>query len=255
MNIGKRIKRKREELGISQRELARRIEMSGQMISKIEAGLSTPSIETINKISSIFNVPITYFLEDSTEESFTYKLICAIEKSYKDKYDTSAIKDIFQVLSNDLDINYEDFDNFQIKKTVCTKSTHGSYVFNQIENDNFNKKNNFPIDLIEKLLNYYNALDNYEFEKFCLEANNNFDINAEIKKIINEMLPEFQTEEQKNLNINQYYRYLELRILELAASSDISISKSTRKKIVSDIDSFVEFQIYKLKNNWAENRK
>lgn len=57
------IKQERERLGISQRELARRIHMSGQMISKIERGETTPSIETLVKIGSVLNVPIHRFFE------------------------------------------------------------------------------------------------------------------------------------------------------------------------------------------------
>lgn len=53
------LKKNREEADISQRELARRINMSGQMISKIERGETTPSLDTLNKIASALDVPVS----------------------------------------------------------------------------------------------------------------------------------------------------------------------------------------------------
>lgn len=69
-NIKENIKEKRERLGISQRELARRIEMSGQMISKIESGSTSPSIETLQLIANALEVSIKDLLEDNTEYDF-----------------------------------------------------------------------------------------------------------------------------------------------------------------------------------------
>lgn len=52
------IKRIRKSNHISQRELARKIDMSGQMISKIERGETTPSMETLNKIAKALNTNV-----------------------------------------------------------------------------------------------------------------------------------------------------------------------------------------------------
>lgn len=53
--IGKNVSRLRESLSISQRELARRVGMSGQMISKIENDLSNPSVDTLNRLAEALN--------------------------------------------------------------------------------------------------------------------------------------------------------------------------------------------------------
>lgn len=56
------IKRIRENNHISQRELARRINMSSQMISKIERGETTPSLETLNKIAEALDIKVDELL-------------------------------------------------------------------------------------------------------------------------------------------------------------------------------------------------
>lgn len=56
--IGKNVTKYREALSISQRELARRVGISGQMVSKIENDLTNPSMETLNKIAIALNCTI-----------------------------------------------------------------------------------------------------------------------------------------------------------------------------------------------------
>lgn len=276
MNIGEKIKEKREKLGISQRELARRIEMSGQMISKIESGSSTPSIDTINKIAAILNVQVSALLDDNNEESFSYKLICDIEKACITKSKGSIPHDIFQVLSDDLEIDYQDFDDFQIKKAIYTKDNNGSYIYDQIVNENLNKTKDLPISHIRKLLAYYNDLDNYNFRKLCLNIfYDNIPVKAEIKKVISEFLrnnnndlnkdiedysefmPENMDKKHKNYNTSEYYRYLEIRIMELAANSNMNINNDTTNEIIKNIDALIDFELYKLKtkvNSSKENQ-
>lgn len=63
MLLAENIKRIRTEKGISQRELARRINMSGQMISKIEKSETSPSIETLSKIAKTLDVSVNDLLD------------------------------------------------------------------------------------------------------------------------------------------------------------------------------------------------
>jgi transcriptional regulator with XRE-family HTH domain len=49
-DIGSRLRKERERVGISQRELARRIGLSASMISQIESGQSKPSVSTLYAI-------------------------------------------------------------------------------------------------------------------------------------------------------------------------------------------------------------
>lgn len=56
--IGKNVAKFRTNMKLSQRELARRTGISGQMISKIEHNLTQPSLETLKKIAAALNVSL-----------------------------------------------------------------------------------------------------------------------------------------------------------------------------------------------------
>ena len=61
--IGNRIKECRMKSGMSQRDLAKSLELSDTAISSIERGNNYPSINTIKKISEMFNISIDYILK------------------------------------------------------------------------------------------------------------------------------------------------------------------------------------------------
>lgn len=58
MDLGSRIKTEREKLNLSQDELAQRMDISRQAISKWETGKSYPDIEKILQLSNIFNLSL-----------------------------------------------------------------------------------------------------------------------------------------------------------------------------------------------------
>jgi transcriptional regulator with XRE-family HTH domain len=58
MDLGSRIKEARERLNLSQDELAEKMDISRQAISKWETGKSYPDIEKILKLSDIFNLSL-----------------------------------------------------------------------------------------------------------------------------------------------------------------------------------------------------
>jgi transcriptional regulator with XRE-family HTH domain len=58
MDLGNRIKEARERLNLSQDELAEKMAISRQAISKWETGKSYPDIEKILKLSDIFNLSL-----------------------------------------------------------------------------------------------------------------------------------------------------------------------------------------------------
>ena len=61
--IGSKIKRLREEKGITQRQLANAINYSNSYIGDLESGRTNPSIKTLEVIANYFKVEVTYFLE------------------------------------------------------------------------------------------------------------------------------------------------------------------------------------------------
>ena len=57
------IKEKREQLGISQKELAEKADISQSFLCDIEQGRSKPSIDTAIKIAQVLNVTDIKFFE------------------------------------------------------------------------------------------------------------------------------------------------------------------------------------------------
>jgi len=57
-DIGTRLREERDHVGISQRELARRIGLSASMISQIESGQSKPSVSTLYAIVTELGVSV-----------------------------------------------------------------------------------------------------------------------------------------------------------------------------------------------------
>ena len=66
MDLGKRIKTLRTSRGISARHLAQSSGIDPSLISKIENGISNPSIDTLQKICDTLDVSMSdFFLRDT----------------------------------------------------------------------------------------------------------------------------------------------------------------------------------------------
>ncbi len=63
MRIGEKIRSAREDLDISQREIARLIPMNQSNYSKIERDIQEPSIEQLRRICQILKLDPRYLLE------------------------------------------------------------------------------------------------------------------------------------------------------------------------------------------------
>jgi transcriptional regulator with XRE-family HTH domain len=67
--LGERIRARRKELGLSQGELAGRAGMTASFVSQVERDVTSPSIDSLYKISQALGVPVFYFLLESGTES------------------------------------------------------------------------------------------------------------------------------------------------------------------------------------------
>lgn len=91
MNIGERIKKLREDLGLTQEEFGERLGVTRQAIYQIEKGLRTPGIKFIVKASEVFNVPISYFLDEESlvitrdEKYYLFSIIKSLDEEERRK--------------------------------------------------------------------------------------------------------------------------------------------------------------------------
>ena len=62
MGLGERIRARRKELGLSQSDLAERTGMTASFVSQVERGVTSPSIDSLYRISQALDVPVFHFL-------------------------------------------------------------------------------------------------------------------------------------------------------------------------------------------------
>lgn len=65
---GDKIKSKRRELNLSQEDLANKLGLTRQAISKWETEKSTPTMTNLRELSEVFGVEMAYFIADNKEE-------------------------------------------------------------------------------------------------------------------------------------------------------------------------------------------
>lgn len=68
MELGERIRLRRKELDLSLRELAERVGLTASFLSQIERDRTSPSLESLRKISDALEVPIFHFLLESNDK-------------------------------------------------------------------------------------------------------------------------------------------------------------------------------------------
>ena len=98
--IGRRVRLRREDLGLSREQLAEKIDVSNQFIADIEYGNRGMSLETLYKMSKILQTSADYFLagkiyEEKDEETalFRQEINAALDKCSK-----AQLKDVSQMI-------------------------------------------------------------------------------------------------------------------------------------------------------------
>lgn len=100
MNIGERIRKRREELGISQSELAKRIGVTQGSIGNYESGVSNPKMELMPKLFDALKTDANYLFKESVQAQgfeFTYSEATMIRKHRSlDAYGKKAVDDLLE---------------------------------------------------------------------------------------------------------------------------------------------------------------
>lgn len=71
MNIGEKIRNKREDMDLSQRDIAKLIPMNQSNYSKIERGIQEPSLDQLRRICQILKLDPRYLLNLEEFESLS----------------------------------------------------------------------------------------------------------------------------------------------------------------------------------------
>ncbi|MBE6536364.1 MAG: helix-turn-helix transcriptional regulator [Ruminococcaceae bacterium] len=88
MNIGEKIKNAREDMDLSQSEVAKKIHISQSGYSKIERGVQEPNLNQLRRICQILNLDPAYLLSIKTTSTTEkdLKLAKAIKEAYNKIY-------------------------------------------------------------------------------------------------------------------------------------------------------------------------
>ena len=89
MSIGERIKKSRNALRLSLRDLAEKVELSASFLSQIEQGKASPSIENLKKIANFLDVRVSYLIEDE-EEKKNSDLMRKDQRRYVESLDSNT---------------------------------------------------------------------------------------------------------------------------------------------------------------------
>lgn len=89
MNKGEKIAKQRKILGLSQEELANRLNISRQSVSKWELNESDPDLTNLVKLSNLLNVTTDYLLNDTVDNvehpqkgNFKWRFMCLVGVSF-----------------------------------------------------------------------------------------------------------------------------------------------------------------------------
>lgn len=102
MEIGSKIKELRLENGLTQEELANRVELTKGYISQLENNLTSPSIETLKDILSALGTDISEFFSKQVDEK-----VCFTEEEYFEKHDPVLKHTISWIVPNALKYEME----------------------------------------------------------------------------------------------------------------------------------------------------
>lgn len=127
-----KIRETRETVGLSQTEVAKRLEISTDKYIQIENGADEPTVSQLVNLANIFDVSVDYLLEHSTPISQGEKTWLNVRSSLPE----DKLRTVAQMLNgvNDLCLNDDDINNIcnisNDKLTDCSDDAQMKKLFN-----------------------------------------------------------------------------------------------------------------------------
>lgn len=94
--LGKRLNKRRTEMGLSLRDLAEKTSLTASFLSQLERGVTNPSLKSLQKISDTLGVPLLYFLAESPSQS------PVVRAGHRSKLDLDDNRVSYEMLTPDL---------------------------------------------------------------------------------------------------------------------------------------------------------
>ena len=141
-NFNEILKELRVKNNISQKELARKLNISLSTYSKYEQGLNNPTSENLFKISNFFNLSVGSFLKENIEhEKARIDFDNYLKKNFLNTFESKdEIKEIVAYIKHSKDIKLNAIQRAILE--ILIYSNFDFLPFQQKENDFFNINNN-----------------------------------------------------------------------------------------------------------------
>ena len=199
VKVARLISEHRKKLGITQRELAEKLHVSGKSVSKWECAQNLPDIDVMRKLTRILQIPIGDFFGDEEDFADTYynndwNMLYVKNNKYINYLRIMELSNIDEILMltcilNDYYFNYKETIDFWIKDRVeamkmyqYTSEKHDEDIFLEIQNalkiaNTVIQRGQIRIDSIEEANFYKHMLESEMVDLICLDICNvrNFD--------------------------------------------------------------------------------
>ena len=171
--LGQRIRKYRKYNGLTMKELGAKLNLSEQAISQYERNKRTPSIDTLNKIAIILDIPLSEFITNMNP----------IENINKTYYDSLSDDEFKQHLKKSFDKYSFDYSSEINKELIIQYLSRINPMTMKLNN----YINNFDTFSKEDLINFYNDFFDYAtlVLKTFIENEYNPKINELNKKLKN----------------------------------------------------------------------
>jgi transcriptional regulator with XRE-family HTH domain len=98
---GRRLSKRRKEMGLSLRDLAERTQLTASFLSQVERGVTNPSLNSLQRIAEALSVPLLFFLAEDKHKSQVVRVQNRPEMTFSD----SNI--VYELLTPDLSGKFE----------------------------------------------------------------------------------------------------------------------------------------------------
>ena len=100
--LGKRLRKRRAELGLTLRELAEQTNLTPSFISQLERSMTSPSLNSIQRLADALKVPFMYFIPENGQSASRVTRAGQRRKVLVEEVHTS-----YELLSPDLSSGFE----------------------------------------------------------------------------------------------------------------------------------------------------
>lgn len=139
MTVGEKIKKIRQEKGMTQKELGKKCGLADSAIRRYELGGANPKIETLQKIADALETPLILFVEDDLLDAATW-----IDGDSEDELINKKISEIM----NSAEMSMDE------KKAKAKELMTQLEIMEKYHFDNANRAYEYMISELVKQLNY-----------------------------------------------------------------------------------------------------